>query len=136
MLSSLNRSNVDLLTVQQQLASGHRVTRYSDDPIAAGALGALRQRKARGEQIYNNLQLAQNNLDRLDTTLGETLGVVRDAKSLASGQIGATSSAATRQAEAVAVDGMLSSLLGLANTTADGGGGLYLFGGSTASTSK
>ncbi len=134
LLTSLSRTNVDLLTVQQQMASGHRVTRYSDDPIAAGALGALRQRKARGEQVSNNLQLAQNNLDRLDTTLGETLGVVRDAKSLAASQIGATSDAGTRLNQAVVVDGMLSSLLGFANTTADGGGGLYLFGGSNATT--
>ena len=134
LLSSLNRSNLDLLTVQQQLASGHRVTRYSDDPIAAGAIAALRQRAAHGSQVLGNLALAQNNVDQLDTTLGQTLGLVRSAKDVAISQIGATSDAGTRRTEAVVIDGILSSLLRLANTTADGGGGLYLFGGSTATT--
>ena len=131
LLSSINRTNVDLLTIQQQLSSGKRVTRYSDDPIAAGSIGVLQQRLAHGVQIRQNLSLAQNNLDFADSSLGDATNLVHQAKDIASGQIGVTSTTQTRNTEAVVIDGMLSSLYQLANRQTNG---LYVFGGSTATT--
>ena len=131
LLSALSRTNVDLLTIQQQMSSGKRVTRYSDDPIAAGAIGVLQQRLAQGSQVLQNLSLAQNTLDFADSSLGDATDLVHEAKSIASGQIGVTSSTATRNAQAVVIDGMLNSLYQLANRQTNG---LYVFGGSTATT--
>jgi flagellin-like hook-associated protein FlgL len=131
LLASLSRTNVDLLTVQQQMSSGKRVSRFSDDPIAAGAIGVLQQRLAQGSQVLQNLSLAQNTLDSADHALGEVSSLILSAKDVASGQIGTGSSTSTRNTEAVGIDGFLSSLLSLANTSTNG---LYLFGGSTATS--
>ncbi len=131
LLSSLSRTNVDLLTIQQQMSSGKRVTRYSDDPIAAGAIGVLRQRLTQGSQVLQNLSLAQNTLDFADSSLGDATDLVQEAKSIASGQIGVTSTTATRSTQAVVIDGMLNSLYQLANRQTNG---LYIFGGSTATS--
>ncbi len=131
LLSSINRTNVDLLTIQQQLSSGKRVTRYSDDPIAAGSISVLQQRLAHGAQVRNNLTLAQNNLDFADSSLGDATTLVHQAKDIASSQIGVTSDATTRRTEAVVIDGLLSSLYQLANRQTNG---LYVFGGSTATS--
>lgn len=131
LLAGISRTNVDLLTVQQQLASGKRVTRYSEDAIAAAAIGSILQRLQNGQQTLNNLSSAQNNLDYLDTTIGDATDLVRDAKSIASSQIGVTSDRATRTNQATVIDGALRSLLQLANRQTNG---LYLFGGDTATT--
>ncbi len=131
LLASLSRTNVDLLTVQQQLSSGRRVTRFSDDPIAAGAIGVLQQRRAQGAQILQNLSLAQNTLDAADSALGEVSSLILSAKDVASSQIGTGSATGTRNTQAVVVDGFLSSLFNLANKSTNG---LYLFGGSTATS--
>ncbi len=129
LLSTISRTNVDLITVQQQMASGKRVSKFSDDAIAAGAIGLLQQRLAQGSQILGNLSSAQNSLDFLDSSIGDATDLVREAKSIASGQIGVTSDAATRNNQAVVIDGMLRSLFQLANRETNG---LYVFGGSTA----
>lgn len=129
LLSSLSRTNVELLTIQQQMASGKRVTRYSDDPIAAGTIATLRQRLAISSQVQWNLGQAQASLDQLDRSLGEASSLVLEAKDIASSQIGVTSSEAQRSTMAVTIDGMLSSLFRMANTQSNG---LYIFGGSTA----
>ncbi|HMN40135.1 MAG TPA: flagellin [Phycisphaerales bacterium] len=129
LLSTITRTNVDLLTVQTQMASGKRVSRFSDDAIAAGAIGLLQQRLASGSQILGNLSSAQNSLDFLDSSIGDATNLVREAKSIASGQIGVTSDATTRNNQAVVIDGMLRSLFQLANRETNG---LYVFGGSTA----
>lgn len=131
LLSSLSRTNVDLLTIQQQMASSKRVMRYSDDPIAAGAIGVLQQRLAQGSQVLQNLSLAQNTLDFADSSLGDASDLVQEAKSIASGQIGVTSTTATRNTQAVVIDGMLNSLFQLSNRQTNG---LYIFGGSTATS--
>ena len=130
LLASLSRTNVDLLQVQQQMSSGKRVSTYSDDPIAAGTIGILLQLKAQGQQTLTNLALAQNSLDSLDQALSDATTLAQSAQSLASSQIGTSSSQDTRNAQAVNVDGMLSSLLQLANRQVNG---LYIFGGSTPS---
>lgn len=129
LLASLSRTNVDLLTIQQQMASGKRVTRFSDDAIAAGAINVLQQRLASGAQTLQNLSLAQNSLDFLDSSIGDATDIVHEAKSIASGQIGVTSDAVTRNNQAVVIDGMLRQLFQLSNRETNG---LYVFGGSTA----
>src|SRR6185436_7314393 len=116
---------------QNQMASGKRVTSYSDDAIAAGAIGALRHRMAQGDQILQNLSLGQNSLDFLDSSIGDATDLVREAKSIASGQIGVTSDPSTRTNQAVVIDGMLNALFNITNRQTNG---LYVFGGSTATS--
>lgn len=128
--ASLGSTSTSLLRLQEQLASGKAVSRFSDNSIAASAISVLRQRLADGEQIRKNLNSAQNSIDYLDSSVGDAVTLAQEAKSVASGQIGATSDAATRNNQAVVIDGLISQLFQLSNRSTNA---LYVFGGSTAS---
>ncbi len=128
LLNSLNRTNLDLLRVQTELASNRSVSKFSDNGIAASAISVLQDRLERGGQRLSNLSTAQGTLDYLDSTLGDASSLVLDAKSLASDQIGVTSDAATRANQAVVIDGAIRSLFQLSNRSTNG---LFVFGGST-----
>lgn len=129
LLSSINRTNVDIVRVQQQASSGLRVSTYSDDAVAASAITVLQSRLRLGQRTLQNLSSAQNNLDYLDSAVSDALESVRSAKALASSQIGVTSDAATRNNQAVVVDGIIQSLFQITNRSTNG---VYVFGGSTA----
>ncbi|MBX3385930.1 MAG: hypothetical protein KF768_05115 [Phycisphaeraceae bacterium] len=128
LLNSLNRTNLDLLRVQTELASNKSVTRFSDNGVAASAISILQDRLERGSQRLQNLSAAQGTLNYLDSTLGDATTLVQEAKSIASDQIGITSDAATRANQATVIDGMIRSLFQLANRQTNG---LFIFGGST-----
>lgn len=128
LLNSLNRTNIDLLRVQTELASNKAVSKFSDNGIAASAISVLQDRLERGAQRLQNLSAAQGTLNYLDSTLGDATTLVLDAKSIASDQIGITSDAATRANQATVIDGMIRSLFQLANRSTNG---LFVFGGST-----
>jgi len=129
LLASVTRTSVGLLGVQSQLATGKRVERFSDDPIGATTIAILQERLGRTEQRLNNLSLAQGTLDYLDSSLGSASNLILEAKNIASDQIGAQSDTVTRDQQAVVIDGMLRTLLTLANSQTNG---LYVFGGATA----
>lgn len=129
LLGGITRTNLDLLSIQSQMASGRRVNSFSDDPIAASAISVTNGRLAQGSQVLQNLSSARNSLSFLDTSLGDATSLVQEAKSVASSQIGTGSDAATRNNQAVVVDGMIRSLLQISNRSSNG---IYLFGGSTA----
>lgn len=54
---------------QEQLATGKRVTRPSDDPVAASRILQLGQELARTEQFQRNIEFAENRLEQQDSTL-------------------------------------------------------------------
>lgn len=127
--NNITRTNLGLFGVQNQLATGQRVNRFSDDAIAATSISLIQDRLARTDQRLKNLSNAQGSLDFLDSTLGDASDLVLEAKDIASGQVGATSDADTRRTQAVVVDGMIRRMLTIANSQTNG---LYVFGGSTA----
>lgn len=129
LLSNLNRTNLSLFRTQDQMATGSLINRFSDDSIGASAVSVLRQRLARGEQQLGNLTQADGTLSLLDSSLGDLSGLLEQARSIASEQIGVGSDTQTRAAQAVVIDGMIRQMFDLANRQSNG---LYLFGGSTA----
>lgn len=129
LLSSITRSNVSLLGVQNQMATGQAISRFSDDSIGAVTISALQERLARTEQRLRNLSNAQGTLDYLDSSIGDASELVLEAKNIASDQVGAQSDKVTRRNQAVVIDGMIRRLLALANRQTNG---VYVFGGATA----
>ncbi|MBL8762794.1 MAG: hypothetical protein JNM07_00815 [Phycisphaerae bacterium] len=129
-LANLNRTNRDILTMQTQLATGREINRPSDDPVRAQALLGLRDVIARSEQRARNLDHASTMVDSLDAAVGQANDLVLQAKGVAASQIGATSDAETRSAQAIVIDSILKQLMSLANQQT---GGVHLFGGSTPS---
>lgn len=130
-LNQLTRTNVSLARIESQLASGRAVQRPSDDAVRASAIGFLDDRLERIEQRLSNLGLADNTLGLLDSSLSEATDLVREARSIASSQIGLTSDRETRRNQAVVIDSMINELVNLGNRQTRG---VYIFGGSTPNT--
>lgn len=129
LLSNITRSNLDLFNVQQQISSGQRLNRPSDDPVAAAMIASLRERLGLAAQRGRNLDHASSVLGALDTGLTEATDLVREAQTIAISQIGLTSDPTTRQQQAVVVDSLIAQLRSLANRKTSG---VYLFGGATS----
>lgn len=130
-LSNITRNNLDLFGIQQQISSGKRINRPSDDPVAAAMIASIKDRLGLGAQRLLNLDHASLVLGTLDTALTDTTDLVREAQTIAISQIGLTSDPATRQQQAVVVDSMLANLKNIANRSV---AGLYVFGGDTPTT--
>jgi flagellin-like hook-associated protein FlgL len=129
LLANVTRTNVSLLGVQNQMATGQAISRFSDNAIGATTISMLQERLGRTEQRLRNLSSAQGTLDFLDSSVGDASDLVLEAKNIASDQIGAGSDPTTRNTQAVVIDGMLRRLLQLSNRETNG---VYVFGGATA----
>jgi flagellin-like hook-associated protein FlgL len=128
---AISRTQVDILRVQQQIATGQDIARPSDDIVRASLISILDQRLARSEQISRNLSHAEAALGVLDSIFAEGHALALQARSIASEQVNATSGAGERAAQAVVVDQLLQSLFNIANRESVAG---YALGGSAPSS--
>lgn len=123
---NITRANVDLLNVQNQISSGKRISRPSEDPIGAGLLSVLNERLRGTDQRLRNFDHASSTLSAVDSTLSEAGELLLQAKSIASDQIGVGSDTDTRKAQANVVESLIRELHSLSNSKfAD----IHLFGG-------
>jgi flagellar hook-associated protein 3 FlgL len=130
-LSSITRSSIGLYGVQQQLATGQRISRPGEDPVAAATLSVLDSRLERSIQIVKNLEHASSSLSSLDVALGEASDLVLEARQIALEQVNSTYTDAERDAQATVVDSLLKQLFTLGNRSGVQG---YLFGGTSPGT--
>ncbi|MBL8964710.1 MAG: hypothetical protein JNK70_11640 [Phycisphaerae bacterium] len=128
-LSRITRTSVELLRVQNQLATGRVVNNPSDDPVRMATILELDDRIERSEQRMRNISHAQASLGAVDTALGVAHEIALSAKEIVLTQIGFGSSGTERSGQAVVVQSMIDTLLGLANRRGVAG---HLFGGSVA----
>lgn len=124
---TLSRTSLQLLRVQEQLATGRSVNRVSDDSVKAATITVLNDRLGRSEQYQRNLSHASAALGVLDSTLGQASDLALQAKSIAAEQLNLSASASERSGQANVIDQMIQSFYNLANTSSVGG---FLFGGS------
>lgn len=113
--SSLARTNVDLLELSEQIYSNKRIVRPSDDPIGASLLSVVNARLAASGQRLRNFDHATSTLNTLDQTLAEISSIAQEAKTIAADQIGSTSDAQTRRAQAQVVESLIQELFSLSN---------------------
>jgi flagellar hook-associated protein 3 FlgL len=126
-VNTLQRRQQDLSAAQEQLTSGKRVLRPSDDPAAAAqaerALAALSRSQAQQRALgasKDAMQLTESSLGQA----GELLQQVREQIVAAgNGSVGDSD----RRTMAQAIRGLRNDLFALANRT--DGAGRYLFGG-------
>ncbi len=129
MLSNLRRTNTQLLDAQQQLSTGKRINRPSDDSSVIGSLTTLQRTLGQFEQQRINLGRAQATIDTTDQALADVSDLLLEAEGIASSQVGVGSTPQTRANQAAVIDAMVTSLLGIANRQVRG---VYLFGGANA----
>ncbi|MEM1331350.1 MAG: flagellin [Planctomycetota bacterium] len=126
-LGSINRTNLDLFGLQQQLSTGRQINRYSDNAVAAATISVLEHRMERSDQRIRNLDHADSALNQLDQALGEVNSLILEAESIASTQISTGSTASEREGQAIVVESLIAQLFNVANREGIAGS---MFGGS------
>jgi flagellin-like hook-associated protein FlgL len=130
-LRQVSGTNADLLRTQTQLTSLKRVNRPSDDPVASTLIDRLNRDIASTDQRERNLTHASSTLNTIDQVIGQLTDSVRDAKQVASSQVGVGSDTATRRQQASVIDATIQEVFAAMNRDY---AGIQLFGGSATAT--
>jgi flagellar hook-associated protein 3 FlgL len=130
-LSSITKTQSDLLTVQNQISTGKRVITPSDDPASAAIIQQLQKTLAQRDSYATNLTSATSQLGEVDSTLGDLTNLLQQAQTIASANVGSDVTATQRQAAAEVIKSISSQVFSLANKKFNG---VYLFGGDRSTT--
>ena len=117
LLNSIRTNQVDLLKVQNQLATGLRLARPSDSPAEATTIMHLDNLYERQQQYMNNLEYADDFLATTDTVLGQSIELTQESYTLALESIGMGTNDAGRAANAQIIDQIIKQLISIGNTT-------------------
>ncbi|MBN8644997.1 MAG: hypothetical protein J0L61_07120 [Planctomycetes bacterium] len=130
-LRQVSGTNADLLRLQGQISTLKRVNKASDDPVAATLIDRINRDINESEQRERNLTHASSTLSSIDQILGQLSDSVRDAKQVASSQVGVGSDAATRRQQAGIINSTINELFAAMNRDF---AGIRLFSGSASAT--
>jgi len=128
---TINETQQQLLTLENELSTGKQVNQPSDNPAAAAAILQLQQTLAARTGWSNNVTAATSQLGEADSTLNSLTQLLQQAQTIASQDASSTTPASQRTADAAVVDTLYTQAMALANTQFNGS---YLFGGDEAST--
>lgn len=126
-VSSMNKQSASLLQIQQQIASGRRILRPSDDPVAAARALEVTQSKDILTQYSTNQDNANAVLSIEETQLSSLNDMMIRLKELAITAGGPSMTATNLKGIAVELRARYNQLLGIAN--AADGQGQFLFSG-------
>jgi flagellar hook-associated protein 3 FlgL len=126
-LSTIAGTTRDMLRVQEEIVTGKRLNRPSDDVVGTSAASVIDDILERREQRLSNLAQADAIVSSLDAALGDLSDLVLEAKSVGLSQIGIGSDASTRQNQAEVIDAILNAAVDIANRSQRG---IHFFGGS------
>jgi flagellar hook-associated protein 3 FlgL len=130
--SGLEQANERLADYQQQVASGKRINRASDDPSDTASAIGERAKMAQFDQYAATGDSANSRLTILDTVMSDIVTKLTAAQSTATSALGTIQTSAQRDAAAQQLDGIKAALVDDFNTSFQGN---FLFGG-TKSTAK
>lgn len=120
-----------LATYQEQLSSGKRINRISDDPVQARTAMRYRAESVQTDKYLDNIAKGESTMTAADSSFSEMGKLLNEAKQLAVQGANGTQDAASRKALATSVDSLLSRVVDLANTEQDG---RYIFSGTATLT--
>jgi flagellar hook-associated protein 3 FlgL len=125
--SSIDKTQQQLLQVENELSSGLKINSPSDDPSGALLVQQLQRAVNQNQSYLNNIQSASNLYSVTDSTLGDvSTNVLTQAQQIASSDASTTTSASQRSSDADVVQSLINQMLSLANTQYNG---MYIFGG-------
>lgn len=96
LMRHLTGTNLGLLQAQEQLSTGRRINRGSDDAIGSAMVGLLDAKLETTRQREKNLAHASSTLNTIDAILGEISDLSQEARSIGLSQIGVGSDTTTR----------------------------------------
>lgn len=126
-LSTLQRRQVEMSELQEQMTSGKRVARASDDPAAAARAERAMATKMRTEADQRALDASRNSAQQAETALGDANDLLQQVREHVLSAGNASYTDQERLGLAQAIRGLREQMLAVANR-GDGAGG-YLFGG-------
>ena len=116
-LANLQRNLTSMSALQEKLSTGRNINRASDDPTSTVSVLQLREDLRNTEQHVRNADDGMGWLTSTDTALQTTQTQLRRAQELALRALNSgTSAPESREAIALEIDGIRSSVLTLANT--------------------
>jgi flagellar hook-associated protein 3 FlgL len=131
MLSNLSNSYSDLNKYSEQLSSGKKITKPSDDPVVATKGMSYRTEVRDVEQYKRNLSEAQTWIDNSDSALGNATSALQRIRELAVQASNGTYEEGQRGNIAQEVDQLKEQLASIANTQINE---KYIFNGSATDT--
>jgi flagellar hook-associated protein 3 FlgL len=129
---NIQNSEQAVQTAFQQVSTGQRVNQPSDDPAASSAYVQLQSESATVDQYSSNASSVLSQAQTADSVLTSVVSLLNQAITLGTRGANSTNSASDRQSIATNIQGILSNVVGLANTTFQG---ISLFGGTVSGTS-
>ena len=125
-LVNVMRQSEAMLKWQEQISSGKRVNRPSDDPIAIGEIMQFQMRLGRNDRYEAIGVQAEAFLNTSDALIGNTTDVASRARELTLAMANATNSAQTRRTASVEIATLIQRAIQVGNSTI---GSDYIFGG-------
>lgn len=129
-LGNLQKRQLALTQAQEQLTSGKRVLKPSDDPAAAAQAERALARISRSEAQLRALDVSRNSMEMAEGALGHAGELVQQARELLVAAGNGSYTDSDRQSLAESIRGLRNDLLTVANRS--DGTGRYLFGGQGA----
>lgn len=126
LLRNLEAAQGRMDQLQNQLSSGNRITRPSDDPVGIENALRIKSSISHVEQWKANASEGLAYMDTTDTTLGDMTSMLQRAKELATQGANGTMSEDDRNKIALEIDQIKEQMVQLANTKV---GSKYIFGG-------
>jgi flagellin-like hook-associated protein FlgL len=124
--STLARTQTALLRVQNELTTGKRLNAPSDDPGDGAIAQQIRKLLEQRLAYEGNLKQATSQLSEVDSTLGDLTGLLNEAQTIASANVGSDVTPDQRTAAAAVIDRLYSQVLSLGNKQFNG---MFLFAG-------
>ncbi|MDX1635602.1 MAG: flagellar hook-associated protein FlgL, partial [Marinobacter sp.] len=126
-INRLQDLNSGLQKTQEQVSTGKKVNRPSDDPVAAARLLKLDQEVAQVNQYQRNVDLATNRLQQEESALADVTDLIQRVRELTVQAGNATLSSEDRTSVAAELRQRVEQLASLANTR--DASGEYIFSG-------
>lgn len=124
--SQVNGTEKQLMDIEQQISTGKSLTTPSDNPSDAAVAMQLQKTLDQRQTYLGNLSEGQSQLGEVDNTLGDLNGLLQQAQTIASANVGSDVTDQERQGAASVVNSLYNQALSLANKQFEG---TYLFAG-------
>ncbi|KPQ27920.1 MAG: flagellar hook-associated protein 3 [Marinobacter excellens HL-55] len=131
-ISRMQDVNSNLVKTQEQISTGKRVNRPSDDPVAAARILKLNQEVKRIETYERNANLADNRLKQEESTLASAVDIIQRVRELTVQAGNGSLSSNDRQSISAELKERLGQLANVANSR--DASGEYIFSGYQGST--
>ena len=126
-INRLQELNTSLNNTQQQISTGQRVNKPSDDPVAAARILKLDQELSRVETYQRNVDLAENRLNQEENALESSIDVIQRIRELTVQAGNGSLSPNDRRSISSELEERLGQLANIANTR--DASGEYIFSG-------